>query len=95
MEDILFEEFNTFIELIENGKLDKNRSNNFLDIANYEDEFSHNEIEGTMTAFYKMAKQYLKANFSGEYGMHCDFCVHIYTKEFLEKKELNERYLVI
>lgn len=90
----IYAQFNEFVEMLETGQLDTHCSNNFLDTSDFEDDYGHNEIGYGMMEFEKLVKKYLHENHSGEYGMHSDYCVHIYTVDFLKEKELDERYIV-
>lgn len=94
MEDVIYEFYDEFVDMMESDSYDKHRSNNFMDVYDFEDDYSHNEIGYAQNELYKKMKKYLHENYSGKFAIHVDWCVHFYTIELLEEKELSERYII-
>lgn len=94
MEDVVYEFYDEFVDMMESNSYDRYRSNNFMDTYDFEDDYSHNEIGNAQTKLHRLMKIYLHENHSGKFGMHVDWCVHFYTVEFLKEKELSEIYII-
>lgn len=80
-EEIIEEYLDNLKHLIETDTLAKDKCNNFIEEYQFEDEFSHNEINEIQKMFMKEAREYLSLNFPGEYAMWNDWAVHITTVE--------------
>lgn len=78
-------ELDDLIDMLKNNKMETYKCNNFIDQTEYEDEYSHNEIDEIQEDFIKEAKNYLDKNYKGQYVIFSDWCVHIVTKEYYEK----------
>lgn len=77
-------------EILKNKKMYTDCSNNFVEVYDYEDEYSHNQIYDIQSEFFYYAKKYLKENYSGKYAIkHGTWCIHIVTVEFLNHKKLH------
>lgn len=80
-EEIIEEYLDKLKRLAEADKLSKGKCNNFIENYEFEDEFSHNEINDMQNLFMKEAKKYLSSKFPGKYAMWNDWAVHITTVE--------------
>ena len=76
------DELDRLKEMLEKKQMSKDTANNFISEQDYEDEYSHNEIDEFQSEFLKEAEKYLKENYTGQYVMFSDWCVHIVTIEF-------------
>lgn len=83
MIDEILEEFK---QRVDNNQLFKNKANNFIEDYEFEDDYSHNEIEKLQKEFIKEAKEYLIKNNKGEYIIYRDWCVHVCSIEFFNEK---------
>ena len=86
--DIVFfvnEEMEDLKRRLEEGEMETNKSNNFIDKSVYQDDYSHNDIRKLQTAFMKEAEEYLTENYKGQYVIFRDWCVHILDVDFYEK----------
>ncbi len=86
MDFIVEDELERLIDMLTNNKMESDKANNFMIDSDYEDEFSHNEITKYQYIFKDGAEKYLKTNYSGQYAIFVDWCVHIVTKQFYEEK---------
>lgn len=86
MDFIVIEELDRLKSMLENNQMETDKANNFLSTSDYEDEYSHNEIEKYQMQFKQKAEKYLKEKYSGKYAIFSDWCVHIVTLEFYEEK---------
>jgi hypothetical protein len=84
-DDIIQEEMENLIHLLTTDKINKNKSNNFLDETNLEDDFNKTQISEMHYKFKKQAEEYLNKYYSGQYLVFCDWCVHVCTVEFHKK----------
>jgi len=75
-------ELDNLILMLKNNEMKTDKSNNFIDQCEYEDEYSHNEIDEIQNEFMEEADRYLNQNYKGQYKMFSDWCVHIVTKEY-------------
>lgn len=71
--------------LLQEGKLED--VNVFFDETEWEDEYSHNEIQAFQFEFLNQAKDYLDKNAKGRYIVRYGvWCVHVFTKEYYIEK---------
>ena len=78
-EEYLDDKVDELKKMIEENKFQKDKCNNFISYDELEDEFSHNEIRDGQKIFMKKVKEYLSVNYSGQFAMWMDYCVHIAT----------------
>lgn len=92
-EEYIDDSVEELIKNIESGRFETNKSNNFIDESDLEDDFSQNEISEAQQMFFEKAKEYLIKNHKGKYAMWVDWCVHVTTVAFYRDmmKECNER----
>lgn len=77
MEEIINEEYEIFLEDMDRGiTFDR-----FLMVDNYEDEYSHNEIDEAMNTLASRIRQWLHENKPGKYivSVSSDYCVFVMT----------------
>lgn len=72
--------------MLKNNEMKTDKANNFIDQTEYEDEYSHNEIDEIQDEFTEEAYKYLNENYKGQYVIFSDWSVHIITKEFYDEK---------
>lgn len=82
-----------FNEMFGNSESSKDGINNFLDVSDYEDDYSHNEIALMHSEFMKEAKRYLETNHKGKYVVYSDWCVHVATVEFCKEHGFKESFI--
>lgn len=58
--DIAYEEYERLEESVEDGTIDENDT--YLDILDFEYDYSHNHIEENQREFIRLANNYLKEN---------------------------------
>ena len=75
-----------FKQKVDNGELFQDKSNNFIEDYEFEDDYSYNSIEKIQQEFIKAAKEYLIKNQPGEYIIYRDWCVHICSVKFFNEK---------
>ena len=74
---------------LESQEMHSDKSNNFMDEDEYEDDYSGNEISDMQSEFLDVAKEYLEANYSGQYFIQqSTWCVHIVTSLFYKERKL-------
>lgn len=77
MEEIINEEYEIFLEDMDRGiTFDR-----FLVVDNYEDEYSHNEIDEAMNTLAFRIRQWLHENKPGKYivSVSPDYCIFVMT----------------
>ena len=80
------DQYNTFIKDIETGMLSHEL---YLRENEYEDEYSHNEIDRGQALLAERIKEYLHDNLSGKYCVYIDWCVRVMTVELAEMKNIS------
>lgn len=86
------EEYNQFLEDMKCGET----FCRYLDETEYEDNYSHNEIDEYQTKFIEKASEYLHKHFPGIYIISSGWCVFVMTVEEAKKRNvyLCEHYIV-
>ena len=79
-------EIEDLIDMLKNNKMETDKANNFIDQSDWEDEYSHNEIDEIQDEFMEEADRVLNENYKGQYVMFSDWCVHIVTKAFYKER---------
>lgn len=85
MQEALEDEYNQFQEDMERGET----CCRYLDEMEYEDEYSHNQIDECQRKFIEMVKEYLHEHFPGRYVVSGGYCVFVMTIEEIKKKNLS------
>ena len=76
-DDIVEDIMEDLKEMVENNKMSDSKCNNFVANDDWEDEFSHNDIDEMQEEFIKQAQAYLIDKCKGKYIIYSDWCVHI------------------
>ena len=86
-------EFSEFKKDIDEGSLSFGR---YFDEDDYEDEYSHNEIDEFKMKFEDKVKEYLHEKAPGEYVVAGGWCVFVMTIEEAKKRKMRmiEHYIV-
>lgn len=58
--DICYEEYERLVESVKDGTIEENDT--YLDILDFEDDYSHNHIEANQREFIRLANNYLREN---------------------------------
>ncbi len=68
----------------------------YLEEDDYEDEYSHNEIDTAKIKLSEKIKEYLHNNFPNQYCVFLDWCVRVMSVELASKREIRnyEWYIV-
>ena len=84
MQEELDYEFEMFLKDMECGE----PFCRYFDEDEYEDEYSHNEIDEWQLKFITKVKNWLHVNKPGEYVVTCGWCVFVLTLEEAEKRNM-------
>ena len=88
MHEIAEEEYLLFLQDMKDGSMIFGR---YIDEAEYEDEYSHNEIRKAQELFIEMVRTYLHENYPGKFVVKAGgYCVFIATLEKAGKHILSE-----
>lgn len=60
-------------------------SNNYLDVYDYEDEFSHNAISEAQYKLKQSIEEFLISKNINIFKVYYDWCVHVVDKRFYEE----------
>lgn len=63
----------------------------YIDESDYEDQYSHDDIDTFQNLFTEKAKEYLHENYPGKYVVTSGFCVLIMTPERARESHLSEK----
>ena len=88
MMEIVEEEYQQFLQDMEDGSLVFGR---YIDEAEYEYEYSHNDIEEAQSIFMKNIKEYLHINIPNKYMVSAGYCVFVITPERARKSNVSEQ----
>ena len=80
------EQYDTFLKDIDTGLLSHEL---YLREDEYEDEYSHNEIDAAQVDLSKKIKQYLHDNLPDQYCVFLDWCVRVMSVELAAKREIH------
>lgn len=92
MYEAMLEEFEQFKADMENGET----FCKYMVEDDYEDEYSHNEIDEYMEKFEEKAREYLHEHIPGKYIVSGGWCVFVMTEEEAKKRNMHmyEEWLV-
>ena len=88
MMEIVEEEYQQFLQDMEDGSLVFGQ---YIDEAEYEYEYSHNDIEEAQSIFMKKVKEYLHINIPNKYMVSEGYCVFVMTPERARKSNVSEQ----
>ena len=89
MESIVKDELEELKEKLKNGKMETDKPNNFVEVYDYEGQYSHDEIYDFQSEFKDRAEVYLREKYKGKYAiMWTCQCVCIVTVDLLKEKNL-------
>lgn len=92
MDDVLIEEeFERFVKMIAEKTYDPEISMVFLDENELEGEFCHDDIEKMHYALLKRIKTWLHENRPSEFAAYADWCVHVFTADFIKTWKFPKR----
>lgn len=63
----------------------------YIDESDYEDEYSHDDIDAAQNLFIEKVREYLHKNYPGKYVVTSCFCVFIMTPERARESYLSEK----
>lgn len=63
----------------------------YINEFNYEDEYSHNDIEKAQGLFIEKVKNYLHNNYPNKYIVSSGWCVFVMTPERARQSNVSER----
>jgi hypothetical protein len=82
------DEYETFIKEIESDNFEIGR---YLDESNYENEYSHNEIDQAKHILIRKIKEYLHINYPNKYLVSCSWCVFVMTPDKARQSRVSEK----
>jgi hypothetical protein len=82
------EEYKTFLEEIESRDFEIGR---YLDESNYEDEYSHNDIDKSMGILADKIREYLHEKHPNKFVVTTGWCIHVMTPERARQSRVSER----
>lgn len=89
MYEIVEQEYQKFLyDIGDNGELKFGR---YVDESDYEDEYSHDEIEVAKGAFNEKVKVFLHENYPGKYVVSISYCVFVMTKDSARGRKFSEK----
>lgn len=72
-----------------------NKTSNFANKYDFEDELSGNEIHELQTKFFDYAKEYMEKNYKGQYAIiHGVYCVSITPLSVIKDKNCISNWIV-
>lgn len=87
------EQYNIFIKDIATGLLSHEL---YLREDEYEDEYSHNEIDRGHVLLSERIREYLHNNLPNQYCVFVDWCVRIMSVDLAKKKNIsNYKYYIV
>ena len=93
MYEIVEEEYQQFLYDIEvEGSLVFGR---YIDESNYEDEYSHNDIEQAQGLFMEKVRKYLHENYPSKYVVSDSYCVFVMTPERARESNISEYFVTM
>ena len=88
MYEILEDEYNQFLQDIADGSMIFGR---YIDESEYEDEYSHNDINEAQDKFIEKVREYLHENYPGKYVVSGGWCVFVMTPDRARESHVLER----
>ena len=86
--EIVEYEYEQFLNDMSDGSMTFGR---YIDEYDYEDEYSHNNIEEAQGLFIEKVKNYLHNNHPNKYVVSSDWCVFIMTPERARQSNISEK----
>ena len=84
------------LKIIINEKLYEKEMYTFLDEADLECDYSHQEISEIHENFIREAKNWIHENYPNKFALYSDWCIHLITAEFVRNKHpMLERYIIL
>jgi len=80
-------EYKTFLEEIG----DDFEIGRYLDESDYEDEYSHNDIDDAMGVLADKIRKYLHENHPNKFIVTTGWCIHVMTPERARQSRVSER----
>lgn len=85
--EIIYDALEELKEIIKMNNYSNEKAINFLEEEDLlDDDFTKSEACKIQNEFMNMAETYLKENYPGKFIIFRDWCVHVCTVEFKEKK---------
>ena len=88
MLDICYEAFEDLKDDIENNDFAETK---YLDTWDFEDEYSHNDIDEAQDKFIEKVREYLHENYPGKYVVAGSWCVFVMTPDRARESHISER----
>lgn len=88
MYEIVEDEYNQFLQDITDGSMIFGR---YIDESEYEDEYSHNDIDEAQDKFIEKVREYLHENYPGKYVVSGGWCVFVMTPDRARESQVSER----
>lgn len=88
MYEIVEDEYSQFLRDISNGPMIFER---YIDELEYEDEYSHNDIDEAQDKFIEKVREYLHENYPGKYVVSGGWCVFVMTPDRARESHISER----
>ena len=63
----------------------------YIDESEYEDEYSHNDIDEAQDKFIEKVREYLHENYPGKYVVSGGWCVFVMTPDRARESHVSER----
>lgn len=88
MYEIVENEYNRFLQDIADGSMIFGK---YIDESEYEDEYSHNDIDEAQDTFIEKVEEYLHENYPGKYVVSGGWCVVVMTPDRARESHVPER----
>lgn len=82
------EEYKTFLEEIESEDFELGC---YLDESDYEDEYSHNDIDEAMEILADKVKEFLHEKHPNKFVVSTGWCIHVMTPDRARQSRISER----
>ena len=93
MHKIVEEEFKQFLLDLQEAEGAMGFGRYYIDESDYEDEYSHDDIDTAQNLFIEKVREYLHENYPGKYVVTSCFCVFIMTPERARESHLSEKII--
>lgn len=88
MYEIVENEYSQFLQDMADGVMVFGR---YVDESEYEDEYSHNDIDDAKNLFMEKVKEYLHKIYPGKYVVASSYCVFVMTSKEARERHISER----
>lgn len=88
MYEIVEDEYSQFLQDISDGSMTFGR---YIHESEYEDEYSHNDINEAQDKFIEKVTEYLHENYPGKYIVSGGWCVFVMTPDRARESHVSER----